>query len=56
VLLNFEPEARRVTGSGFPEKATVELCTDRDRERRTVMMSDLALGSNEGLVLRPVAE
>jgi alpha-glucosidase len=56
VLLNFEPEARRVTGSGFPEKATVELCTDRDRERRTVMMSDLALGPNEGLVLRPVAE
>ena len=56
VLLNFEPEARRVELSGLPDRATLELCTDLDREPGTLSLGDLELRPNEGLLLRPVAD
>jgi hypothetical protein len=56
VLLNFAAEARRLDHSGLSERATVELCTDRERERRTVTLGDLELRPNEGLLLRPLAD
>jgi alpha-glucosidase len=52
VLLNFQAEARRLEPSDLPESATLELSTDRDREPRTVTLSDLELRPNEGLLLR----
>jgi alpha-glucosidase len=55
VLLNFAPEARRVNHSDLPDWATIELSTDRARERRTVTVDDLQLRPNEGLLLRPLA-
>jgi alpha-glucosidase len=56
VLLNFADEARRPDHSDLPRRASVELCTDREREPRTVTVGDLELGANEGLLLRPLAD
>jgi alpha-glucosidase len=55
VLLNFAAEARGLDHVGLPEKATVELCTDREREPGPVTLGDLELHPNEGLLLRPLA-
>jgi alpha-glucosidase len=56
VLLNFAAEARRFRHSDLPERATIELSTNRAREPRTVTVDDLELRPNEGLLLRPLAD
>ena len=56
VLLNFAAEARRSSHSDLPERATIELSTNRAREPRTVTVDDLELRPNEGLLLRPLAD
>jgi alpha-glucosidase len=57
VLLNFAAEARRLDHHpDLPGRATVELCTNHEREPRTVTVGDLELRANEGLLLRPIAD
>jgi hypothetical protein len=56
VLLNFAAEARRFRHSDLPERATIELSTNRAREPGTVTVDDLELRPNEGLLLRPLAD
>jgi alpha-glucosidase len=56
VLLNFQAEAGRLDQSDLPERATLELSTDGDREPGTVTLSDLELRPNEALLLRPLAD
>ena len=54
VLLNFEAQAGGLNHRDLPERATLELCTHRNREPETVTLSDLQLRPNEGLLLRPL--
>jgi alpha-glucosidase len=54
VLLNFATELRGLDDSDLPERATVELCTDRRRKPGTVTLGELELRPNEGVLLRPL--
>ena len=55
VLLNFAAEPRGLDHSGLPDRATVELCTDRRRAPGAVALRELELRPNEGLLLRELA-
>lgn len=52
VLLNFAAAPRGLDHSGLPDRAIVQLCTDRGRVPGAVALRELELRPNEGLLLR----